>query len=308
MTYLRSASPPTALGFGVVCHAPWLFDIAIRSTSQSLKRKKDYPPSRAQKLYGRPDVEYFMAEPHRDDEREFAVLGFGTAWPAYIVLTDDCAIEKCRGREGRAPTDWVTLAPLSYRALDDPENLALVSTLTRFPLPKDSNYGTDHVVLLARAFRVDSRDIWTATGELRAGLELLRQLDDETTDGLLQRWAAHSVRQGPLVGTDNAAKLAQLIRTVIDAEAIAEDLADGLTDLAHDTWEYENGPLEMIADASEAWSKNSQPPDVNALTESLRAILSRLQLTTQQVIDTLDRVRAEVKRTSSAVQGGEDGG
>jgi|GEM_PF-3998358 hypothetical protein len=96
MTYLRSVMPPTALSFGVVCKADWLFDIAIRSTSQSLKRKKDYPPKKAQQLYGRPDVEYFMPEPHAEDEKEFAVLGFGTAYPAYIVLTDDCAIAKCR--------------------------------------------------------------------------------------------------------------------------------------------------------------------------------------------------------------------
>jgi hypothetical protein len=307
MTYLRSVMPPTALSFGVVCKADWLFDIAIRSTSQSLKRKKDYPPKKAQQLYGRPDVEYFMPEPHAEDEKEFAVLGFGTAYPAYIVLTDDCAIAKCRGRKGRQPTDWVTLAPLFHRVPEDPEDLALITTLNRFPLPKDESYGTDHVVMLARAFRVDSRDIWPDAGELDSGFQLLLELDEATKDGLLQRWAAHQVRQGPLVSMDNADKLAGLITGLLNAEALAEDLANLLTELAYATWEYENGPLESVASAWEAWRENAGPPDLDALAGNLRASLSRSQLTTQQVINALDAVRTRALDNSSISQGDQDG-
>jgi hypothetical protein len=293
VTYLKSAAPPTTLGFGVVCKADWLFDIGIRSTSTTLRRYQ-LPEKAARRQFGRPDVDYLVAEPHAATEKERAVLGFGTAWPAYIVLTDDCALEKCRGRGKWAPTDLVTLAPLRPRVREEPEDLALLTTLNRFPLPRDDQYDQDQVALLSQTFQVDSRHIWTNAGELRPGLELLRQLDAITKDGLLQRWAAHTARQGPLVGADNAEKLAQLLTDLLEVGGQADDVADCLTRLADRTWEYENGPLEAISSLWESWTKTSQAPDVDALIHNLKAALSRLQSASQQVIDALQAVRPEV--------------
>jgi len=270
-----------------------LFDIAIRSGSTTLRRHK-FPEKVALAQYGQRDVEYLKPEPHAREEREWAVLGFGTAWPAYIVLMDDCAIEKCRGREGRAPTDRVTLAPLRSRVPEDPADLGLLSTLNRFPLPADGEFDEDQVVLLAQAFQVDSRHIWADAGKLRLGFHLLRQVDDETRDSLLQRWAAHTARQGPLVGADNADKLAQLIKDIVDDEALADELADRLTVLSGCTWEYENGPLETISTAWEAWRTTSQMPDIDALITDLNAGLSRVQSAAQQVMGALEALRPRV--------------
>jgi len=292
MTYEGSGAPPAELGFGVVCKADWLFDIAIRSNSCTLKRKDDYPPKKAQSLYGRPDVEYYMPEPHAENEEEFAVLGFGTSYPAYIVLTDDCAIEKCRGRKGWKPTDQVTLAPLGFPAKGDPKDLALISTLNRFPLPKDRHFATDYVVSLARAFQVDSRHIWTDARQLQPGFELLRRLDDETKDGLLQRWAAHTSRQGPLIGADNARKLFDIISALADTRS-AEGIADQMVDLADAIWVYENGPLEAISGVHEEWHKTSQPPDLGGVTGDLKDRLEIVEMAVSQLIDALKALRGE---------------
>jgi len=286
MTYVGSATPPTELGFGMVCKADWLFDVVIHSNSTTLIRKDDFPKKKALEVYGRPDVHYYMPEPHGKDEEDFAVLGFGTSYPAYIVLTDDCALEKCQGRGGEPPTGRVTLAPLAYRTKDDPKDLATIGTLNRFPLPKDATYGTDHIVSLGHAFQVDSRHIWTDAHQLQPGFELLRQLDHETKDDLLQRWAAHTTRQGPMIATHNARKLADII-TAVAGDGSAQDVADRVTELALAIWDYENGPLEVISSAHEEWLRSFQPPDLTRLKDGLLASLDSVGNAVRELVQQL---------------------
>ncbi len=293
MTYVRSSSPPSALRFGVVCTADWLFNVSIRSTTHALARRR-LPPAVSQREYQRPDVDHFVLVRPAGQGDEKALLAFGSTWPAYLVVTDDCAIETCRGRGQTEPADSVTFVPLRERVTEDPEDLTLVATLARFPLPGDPSYAADHVALLSHAFQVDSRHIWTDAGALYAGLELRRELDAETKDALLQRWAAHTARRGPLVAADNAGKLEELLMSLVGISGEAADLYDRLLDVADHTWDYEIGPLEAIAEAWEAWRQTGHLPDLASLLDQLRDRLSRVQEAAAAASVCLSAARAKI--------------
>lgn len=244
----------------------------------------------ATKQYEKYPLDMFVPAPPAEPSDEHAVLGFGLHWSEAIVVSDDCAIESCRGRGVQSPTDSVLFAPLRNREVNDGSEFEKTDALSKFPLPGDQQFSADRVAVLWRTFAVDSRHLWDDHGQPTGSVRLLRKLDLARLRDLLQRWAAHTTRSGPLITADNSEKLAELLHLVGADEDKTETVADALTRLADMVWGYERGPLEQVATELEDVRATGRESRLDTLLSKLQRHLMRVAEAAQMAAEAIQHL------------------
>ena len=231
-TYVEPSSEP--LQFGDVCGAPFLADVRVTATSNSLVQLTD-PEGRVEG----PAIYSVSATPTR------LILAAGAPVTGAVVVSDTCAIKTALGRgEQKARRARVWFAPL--RDITDDrlrrEVTAAPNSFGRFLLNGDARDGVDRVVELRWAFPAEAADV-------RAALEAadshfrIHSLADEAGEMLLVRWAAFSSRAGPLVAQGNADRVAELLEPRV-GEGVADAAGRSLLRSTAANWRYERGSLE----------------------------------------------------------------
>jgi len=205
------------------------------------------------------------------EDHHFA-LAHGEQAIEYILLSDDCEIEKCFNFK----TGRIMAAPIREQA--EGERLDHMPHFDLYPLLPDQMLNVGRMVLLGESFRVEARDLMALLGAGGNNPPLrLRRLDLANCDGLLQKWSAHIMRRGPIVEDDNVGKLDQLLAARGVADQLRTDVVRTLGALADAMWNYEGNALEDFADVFEQESRVGAPQPLRGFLNSLTAALDQVE-------------------------------
>jgi hypothetical protein len=252
-------TPCSTLSFGDVCNEfPW-FDAALRSDASALAVQE--APKRFAERYGVDRLDFFYpvdGETQSIPKSTDYVLAHGQAFEEAVCVSDDCVIESALGREGAKPRG---------QRLGDAGREVFNSNLRRHLI------GEDRVAELHRSFRVRAVDV---AESLDAMTRL--SLHDDPRSELAMRWAAHVCRMGPMVATDNANKLAQLL---IEKEGWSEeqaaDTAQALVNVSAAGWLVESKGLENAGEHRDEHRDDLAAVDLAAAVGPLRQSLELLR-------------------------------
>lgn len=277
-------APGDRLGFGDVISAPWLFDLYLRHDAVALS----YQDRRGGRQWFENRAPRAGREAGKDGVLSHADFALGSGNPRMaIIVTDDCEMENLsrRAAAGRILVAGVEQAPADEIAL-----AATRSTYRRFPLAPDSDIPfAGGIVELQRIFSVFLPSL-TVTPPAH---ERPVSLDPEARGRLSQSLCAHVTRHGPIVASQESAKLAKLMSANGDPAAVAElkasaggrlpeprhmAVAEALTRGLSHAWVLEGRVLDQVSDA---WESGDPP------TESVDAVREQLRLTRDSLDEAL---------------------
>jgi hypothetical protein len=269
-------SPYAALSFGDVCsNFPW-FDAALRQDATALAVQQ--APKKYAERYGVDRIDFFVPAdgdavsiPNDTDY----VLAHGRAFEEAVCVSDDCVIETALGREGRRPGGQLMFAPVT--STEAGEAGPSPTNLRRYLLDPQ------RIVELHRSFRVRAEDIAASLADLARS-----SLVENARSELALRWAANACRMGPMVATDNANKLAEILieKEGWSAEQ-ATELAQALGNVSAAGWLVESKGLENAGEQRDEHLGRLDAVDMDDAIGPLRESLVELKARAEAALSML---------------------
>jgi len=278
MTTYRTPAPE-GLEFGYVCSAPFLADVRVGGGTLPVFKE---PASKAAVGFE------FYRESLRKPNR--LVVTRGDLVDRAIVISDTCAVKTALGRGGATARGRVWFAPLrkletaaQVQAVEDTPN-----AFDRLLLPPDDATQGYWVVELQRAFPADAAAVRQALEANRSNFVLFA-LDDEIAGDLRARWAANTVRCGPLVALDNADHVIDRLEESGIPTTEATTAATALTAVAAASWTFEGSSLEA-AGALRGEEAMPLAPAVDGMLQDLTSLRDQVAMALQTLASIRDRL------------------
>lgn len=272
------ATTPTNLEFGDVCAGPFLADIRVDTQTVS--------------VYKIPDSEQLLSfTAYRESTRKpnRLVVTSGSVVDRAIVVSDSCVIETALGRGQSKARGRIWFAPLreltTEAEVKEAENVS--HAYGRLLLRPDDDSQTHWVVDLQRVFPAEAASVRQAL-EADRGRFLLHRLASEVADDLRAKWAAVSVRCGPLVARDNANHIIDRLEARGIGAVEAENAANALMAVAAASWVFEGSSLEAAGTLREEEDADKILGAIDGMVEDLTALHDRAL----GALESLEKIRS----------------
>ena len=281
MTTYRSPATD-GLEFGYVCSARFLTDVRADSDTLPVFKVPD-----------RENILGFAAYRESTRKPNRLVVTPGDVVDRALVVSDSCAVEAALGRGEARARGRIWFAPLRKLETDGQRQEVedTPDVFGRFLLRPDDTEKDYWAVELQRAFPANAAAVRRALEADRKSF-LLCRLDAEVADEARARWAAFSVRSGPLVAQDNVNHLIDRLEARGIPTVDAESATAALAAVAAAAWVFEGSSLEAAGALREEHAAGLLDAAIEGITDDLRALSARVTA----ALEALASIRIRLQR------------